>query len=158
VKKGQEVPPQIARVVNVVLAVLAFLAVGVKVSGPLSASVNEEAVRKQVPVDAVDYILENAPDGPLLNSYNWGGYVLWALYPEYLSFVDGRTDLFDDEILGEYLRAWKADPGWKEVLEEWSIQLVLLEPGAPLALALACDGWKELFADGQAVVLAKPQP
>jgi len=156
VKMGREVSPRIARVVNIGLGFLAALGVVIKISSPLSVSVNEEALKEQIPVDAVAYLRENNPEGPLLNSYNWGGYVLWALYPRYRSFVDGRTDLFDDELLTEYLHAWRADPGWEDILEKWEIKLVLLEPEAPLSLALEWQGWKQLFADGQAVVLAKP--
>jgi hypothetical protein len=82
---------------------------------------------------------------------------VWALYPDYLSFVDGRTDLFDDEILGDYLKAWRADPGWEDVLETWDIRLALLEPGAPLVDELRDKGWLQLYADEQAVVLAEEE-
>jgi hypothetical protein len=107
-------------------------------------------------VAAVDWIRDHQPPGPLFNSYNWGGYILWALYPDYLSFVDGRTDLFDDAILEDYLLTWRADPGWEEVFARWGIRLALLEPRAPLVVALRAEGWAPLFEDDQAVVLGRP--
>jgi len=151
---GPQVPERFARGLNVVLFFLMTLAALIKVAGPLSSEVNLEAIEASVPVEAVKKISIQQPAGPLFNSYNWGGYVLWSLFPEYMSFVDGRTDLFGDEILREYLMAWRAEPGWEQVIIRWDIQLALLEPYAPLARVLQDSGWEKLYGDEQAVVLA----
>ncbi|MGD0976568.1 MAG: hypothetical protein ABR866_20980, partial [Candidatus Korobacteraceae bacterium] len=34
--------------------------------------------------------------------YDWGGYAIWKLYPEYRVFVDGRADLYGDDLLGQF--------------------------------------------------------
>ncbi len=94
--------------------------------------------------------------GELFNSYNWGGYVLWRLYPNYLSFVDGRTDLFGDEILDQYFNLWLAEPGWEGELEKWDIGLVLVEPYSPLAHALQGIGWITQLDDSNSILLTKP--
>jgi hypothetical protein len=107
-----------------------------------------------MPVGAVDFVQAEQPPGPLFNSYNWGGYVLWRLYPDYLSFVDGRTDLFDDEILNSYLAAWSGQPSWKSLFENWGIRLVMIEPDAPLVTVLQSSGWQVLYQDSVSVVLA----
>ncbi len=152
--RGRELPLAWRRRINTTLFLLFALAALVKILPPLSQSVNEAAIREQVPVGAVDYIRARRPPGPLFNSYNWGGYVLWALYPEYLSFVDGRTDLFDDQILTEYLDAWRATQGWQETFARWGIRTVLLERDAPLVEPLQQSGWVVLYEDSQAVVLS----
>lgn len=154
--RGREVSPAIARTLNWALLTLVVLAAGVKAVRPLSDSFNRETLRSIVPVAAGEFLLEERPPGPLFNSYNWGGYVVWALYPHYLSFVDGRTDLFGDEILEQYLLAWRADPGWEEVFERWGIRVALLEPQAPLARALEAAGWRNVYRDDLAVVLVSP--
>lgn len=152
-KKGREIPKRLAGILNLILMTLIVFAAILKVAEPLNHSVIKDAIAEQVPVEAVDFILHEEPDGALFNSYNWGGYVLWSMYPHYLSFVDGRTDLFNDEILEDYLMTWRADPGWERVFETWNIRLVLIEPGAPLAKILMLQGWEPLYADPQAVVL-----
>jgi hypothetical protein len=157
IRRGPAVPERIARVMNVVILVLILTASVAKLTIPLSVEVNREALRAQLPVAAIEWVDQNRPTGPLFNSYNWGGYLLWALYPDYLTFVDGRTDLFDDAILNEYLHAWRADPGWQQVFEHWGIRLALLEPDSPLAHALVCAGWNPLYSDEQAVVLGEPE-
>jgi hypothetical protein len=71
-------------------------------------------------LEAVDFLKENHPEGRLFNSYNWGGYLLWAL-PEYPVFVDGRTDLYNDEIIGQWSQVVRAEEGWQEVLARWDV-------------------------------------
>ncbi len=153
-----QLPERITKGLNLVLVARVVLAALAKVSAPLSRNVNEAAVRSRVPVAAVNFIKEEKPAGPLFNSYNWGAFVIWDLYPDYRSFVDGRTDLFDDAILEEYLSAWRADAEWREILARWRIQLVLLEPDSPLARTLERSGWDRLYGDDQAVVLSRAAP
>ena len=93
----------------------------------------------------------------LFNTYNWGGYIIWELYPEYLSFVDGRTDLFNDEILEDYLLAWKGLPGWELVFDTWDVEVVLIEPWAPLRFQLESQGWQIDYEDDLAIVLRAPR-
>ncbi len=150
-----QLPERFTRVVNLLLFFLLLSASLVKVSGPLSTGVNEESLQSRMPVAAFTFLKRRRPPAPIFNSYNWGGYVLWDLYPRYRSFVDGRTDLFDDEILEDYLRAWRADEGWQQVLDAWNIQTVLIEPEAPLSDVLQRNGWQRIYSDDQATVLTR---
>ncbi|MCH7609563.1 MAG: hypothetical protein J4N76_08945 [Chloroflexi bacterium] len=152
----QELPARLTRPLNGVLLALIAFAAFVKGALPLSSQFNEKTIAENMPARAVDYIRVNRPEGPLWNSYNWGGYVLWRLYPEYLSFVDGRTDLFDDAILEEYLDVWRGRDGWQEVLDRWRIRTVLVERDAPLVRELLSEGWIEVYADDQASVFTGP--
>jgi len=153
---GRQLTGRAAAALNAVLLGLVVLAALLKARIPLSLAANEAAVRDQQPVQAVEYIATYQPPGPLFNSYNWGSYVIWRLYPEYLSFVDGRTDLFDDEILEQYLTLWRADEGWEQLVQRWDLRLALLEPQAPLSAALRQVGWASLYQDDQSIILAAP--
>jgi hypothetical protein len=148
-------PESIAQRINLLLLILVALAVVLKVAVPLQAEVNRQAIADTLPVEAVGYIREHEPPGALFNSYNWGGYITWALYPQYPSFVDGRTDLFDDDLLSQYLSAWRAEPGWEGFLNQWGINIVLIEPEAPLSAALSASHWQTLYQDDQAVLFTR---
>lgn len=152
---GGQFPNRTVRILNFIIIVILAIASLAKISIPLDNETNREAIDAQVPVNAVEFLNQYTSPGPLFNSYNWGGYILWALYPKYLSFVDGRTDLFSDEILEHYLFAWLAEPGWEEVLDRWDIELALLEPSAPLSMSLQRTGWKVLYKDESAIVMAR---
>jgi hypothetical protein len=105
------------------------------------------------PVDAVAYMKSHAPinEGRLFNSYNWGGYLIWKDTSEKV-YVDGRTDLYGDEILGEWVTVTQAGQGWQAALSKWNVTRVILEPNRPLVSALPSSGWVEKYRDDQAVV------
>jgi hypothetical protein len=153
---GQELSSRLTRPLNVFILILIAFAALIKGALPLSNRFNEETIAESMPAEAAEYLRINQPQGPLLNSYNWGGYVLWSLYPEYLSFVDGRTDLFDDAILEEYLDVWRGNDGWQEVLSKWGIRTVLIETDSPLTRELLREGWTAAHEDDQATVFTSP--
>ena len=90
----------------------------------------------------------------MLNEYNWGGYLTWFLR-EYPVFVDGRTDLYGDDILGQWITVIQAGQGWQAILDKWKIRLILIEPGRPLAVVLPQAGWKMLYQDAQAIIFSR---
>ncbi|GAB4579661.1 MAG: hypothetical protein Fur0022_23990 [Anaerolineales bacterium] len=140
--------------VNRILLVVVMLAVAAKVSLVYPEKINVEAYGRHLPLEAVAFLKETQPPGRLFNSYNWGGYLQWAL-PEYQVFVDGRTDLYDDEIIGQWFQVVWAEEGWEEVLDRWGVNLVFLEKDVPVIAKLAEAGWTQLYADEKAVIFAR---
>jgi hypothetical protein len=153
--QSRQLPERITRVLNLSLAVLLTVAVGVWARRQLQDTTLQEHIDRQIPTAAFDWLAGGAPRENLFNSYNWGGYVLWRLFPEYASFVDGRTDVFSERVLEDYVRAWSAGPGWSEVLEAYRIETVLIEPEAPLAQVLDASGWSQVYQDEAAVVFRR---
>lgn len=134
-----------------VLGFAAFLKAGL-VSHP---ALVESLIRQHYPADAVAWIQTHPPQGNLFNEYAWGGYLLWRL-PEHSVFVDGRTDLYGDDLLKEWLTLINTEEGWQSALEKWHIQWVLIAPNAPLARALKQAGWQTVYADAIAVIYKAP--
>ena len=143
------------RWLNIVVLMLGFVAVAAKALPVLDPLLNQQQVARTEPVEASAYLRTHPALGRMLNSYNWGGYLIWAL-PEYPVFVDGRTDLYDDDLLAQYLAAVRGEPNWREVLERWQIGVVLLEPNAPLVTLLRQQGWQTAAADELSVILIPP--
>ncbi|MGQ9593865.1 MAG: hypothetical protein ACUVXH_04965 [Anaerolineae bacterium] len=144
-------PPPARPVLNAAVLAVAFLAATGKAA--YVASVTDEAVRQTYPVGAVAFLRAAQPPREMFNPYHWGGFCLWELYPEYPVFVDGRTDLYDDPFLREYLRVAWAQPGWQAVLERYRVHFALVEAGSFLDLWLREeDGWAEAYRDGMAAV------
>jgi len=78
----------------------------------------------------------------------------WFL-PEVPVFVDGRTDLYGDEVLGQWLNMVQGGEGWQEDLGDWQIDAVLLMPERPLAVELIDQGWEVEYADEKAIFLSR---
>jgi hypothetical protein len=139
----------------VLLAVFAAVA-ALKVATVLPAVVNERELARFTPQAAVEYIRRERPAGPLFNSYNFGAYLTWALYPDYPVYVDGRTDLYDDAFLREYLRVALGRPGYQAVLDRHGIRLVLVEADSLLGDRLREDpAWRQLYGDDVAAVFGR---
>jgi hypothetical protein len=136
----------------VILLVLAVLSV-FRVWSPLTVAFNEQKIRNELPVDAVAWLVDNKPQGEIFNPYNWGGYLVWSLYPEYRVFVDGRTDLYGNEFLLQYLEVQSAQPGFEDILAEYDVNVILTYPDDVLSLRLGCvGGWEEVYQDDVAVI------
>jgi hypothetical protein len=114
----------------------------------------DPAIQSEEPVAAVDWIKANDLQGRVLNEYNWGGYLEWRSTGLQV-FVDGRTDLFGDSVLNDWLGAVQAGNGWQQTLQRWNVNYLLLDPSRPLAQAATQDGWRVLYQDPQAVVYGK---
>jgi len=90
--------------------------------------------------------------------YNWGGYAIWKLYPDYQVFVDGRADLYGDALLSQFKTAIQLHTGWQEVLDRWRVEAVLAPPGCALAQALLVDPqWQTAFSDSNALILRRSE-
>jgi len=149
-------PTLVTRIVNWALLVIVAAATVIKAALPLTPSTVDTAISKIAPVGAATYLKTLPVRGAMFNSYNFGGYLTWALYPDRPVFVDGRTDLYDDEFLTEYLSAYLAEPGWEKTFARYQIALVLVEPNAPIARALLVKPeWGVRYRDSVAVVIIK---
>jgi hypothetical protein len=104
---------------------------------------------KYFPEMTAQYLLQQKPAGPLLNSYNLGGYLIWRVYPTYQVFIDGRADVYGDAFMDEYYAlAWQTKGDWQAYLDRYKINLVVIEKDGPLAGELrASSGWRLLFED-----------
>ncbi len=144
---GAAAEPRRFRTINLLIFIVLALAVAIKAATVLPLAANQEEIGKTMPVEAVGWLQENQPPGRLFNAYNWGGYLLWEL-PEYPVFIDGRTDLYDDALVSEWLGVVRAEEGWEEALDRWGVRLVLIEHGLPLESQLENEGWMRLdFGD-----------
>jgi len=137
---------------NWLLLGLVALAVVLKVLYVLQPGINQSAFQRGLPLGAVEHLKRIEPQGRLFNSYNWGSYLLWAL-PEYPVFIDGRTDLYSDEVIDQWLQVIRARPGWEQVLEDYDVRLVLIEQDSMLDRVLEYEsGWTSIYEDSQAAI------
>jgi hypothetical protein len=152
--QGKPLPGALRKTINLgLVGAFAFIAV-MKLYAVSAPPVMGYYLPQYYPVGAVAWIEANKPAGPMFNSYDWGGYLTWAL-PEYPVFIDGRTDLYNDVLINAWLGAANADPGWEDTLNRWNIHVVLLEPSRPLAKVLAGSGWKLYYQDKLAVIYGR---
>jgi hypothetical protein len=154
--RAQLAPGPWLTALNWLILTLVLLLCAIKVYQPLRPEVNLAAQEGYLPVEAVRFIRANNLPGPMFNSYNWGGYLIWHLYPDHPVFIDGRTDLYDDEFIREYVEVTRARPGWCDFLDQYRVNFILIESDSILAVFLAeGDEWQSVYGDTVATVFLR---
>lgn len=149
--REEETPKRLA--LNAALIAAVALGTFARVAYVSSPDTVDQSLALNYPAAAVDFLKASGLEGNLFNSYNWGGYLIFAL-PEYPVFIDGRTDLHRDA-LGEYTAAAFGTSVFPEVFARHNIAVVLIESDGPLALRLDADkSWERVYRDRVASVYA----
>jgi hypothetical protein len=146
--------PRGLQILNLILVGLFGLIGLVKLWAVTYPTFIDSASAQMNPAGAVQYLAGHQATGRLFNEYNWGGYLVWT-YPQTPVFVDGRTDLYGDEIIGEWIQIIQADSDWAERLAKWKVDWVLIEPTRPLASVLTSAGWTVAYRDDHSVLFTK---
>ena len=140
-------PKRVNRGINLVLFGLICFFSAIKLYAVTYPGWMDAQIEKQYPVQAVQYLSATDPmDGNLFNEYNDGGYLIFLL-PSQPVFVDGRTDLFGDEILSDWLSVINTQGNWEDKLNHYEISRVLVNRSRPLAYALQLRQWEKLYED-----------
>ena len=151
-KAAETAQPLYKRIINLSLVGLLSLVAWGKLLAVSHPAVMDRYLSEQYPVRAIESIEGLNASGNLLNEYNWGGYLVWRLR-ECPVYVDGRTDLYGDQVIGEWIDLIQGKPGWEEALEIRNIELVVLAPERPLTEDLEqAENWTRVYKDEQAVV------
>jgi hypothetical protein len=116
-----------------------------------------QRMEERIPSRAVQWIKDNKPPGPMFNSYNWGGYLTWELR-DYPVFIDGRADLYGDEILSEWGEIINGTDKGLSLLDKHRINLIFLEPKYPLFDRLSERGWEKAFNDSKITIYRRQPP
>jgi hypothetical protein len=104
------------------------------------------------PVEAVNWLKENPQSGNMFNRFDWGGYLIFNLWPEKKVFIDSQTDVYGENFTRKYEQIITLTGNWQNILSEYDIQWAIIPPSWPLNDALRKVGWKELYRDQTAVI------
>ena len=107
------------------------------------------------PVAAVAQARNHHLRGRLFSDFAWGGYVVYG-WPEQKIFIDGGTDFFGEAVFREYATIAHLTPGWRKLVAQRDLSLMLLHRESTLAYELARDErWGLWYCDSLAVVFRR---
>ena len=119
---------------------------------------------KQTPVGAAAYIHQRGLAGNIFHAQMFGDYLIWRLWPQQRSFIDGRVHLFGLDFVKEYQLLLYACR-WEDVLSRWNIKYLLLhntsddEEARKLIESARTSGlWKQVYEDDVTVLFEKVTP
>lgn len=123
---------------------------------PRGGGWRENVAPKLFPVEAADFVAERYRAPRLFNDFDWGGFLIFRLYPSTLVSIDGRTQVYGDEMLAAYTRTHYALRGWDRFLKSCAPDVVLWPADGPFAeLLRASLKWRVVYEDEVAVVFEK---
>jgi hypothetical protein len=156
--KARALPDWLRIGINCLLIlVLGLIAIG-KVLYVSSPAVVESSQSQIFPVEAVQWMAIHPVAREIFNDYNWGGYLIWHLR-DIPVFIDGRTDLYKENILADYLTIQGGFENWHSLLEQYGVNSIFTATGSPLAEKLQSDpGWVQAYYDNRAVIFLRQLP
>lgn len=109
------------------------------------------------PLGAIDYLEQRHLSGKLLVYFNWGEYCLWRLYPQCRVAIDGRYEtVYPESLHKEYFDFILAREGWRNFLEHYPPDLILIELGSRIYGLLSRDPeWRQVYADPGGVLFRR---
>jgi hypothetical protein len=108
---------------------------------------------KGLPVQAVEEVWAKGYAGPLYNTFDWGGYLIWALRMPVS--IDGRQNLYGDQRIDRSVATWSAQPDWASDAQLMKAGVVIGPVKAPLTQVLRMDSRFQLvYEDKAAAVFA----
>jgi hypothetical protein len=114
---------------------------------------------EKFPVAAVEFLKKEPISGNMFNNDEFGDYLIFAAWPTYRVFMDGRSDMYGEKFGSAYLRVASAQLGWKEIFEKYDISWVLFDTQSPLTAALQEQrDWQPIYSDRVATIFVKKIP
>ncbi len=112
---------------------------------------------------AAEFLRANPIPGKMFNFFDIGGFLDWQLYPQALTFIDGRT--YNHEVFADHQVVTAAAKGWENTLRKYGVTYIVIKAmdssGAilPIVPALAnSPGWALVFSDGLFLVFVRDAP
>jgi len=135
-------------------AAVLLAAIGL-MNGKLVHRFNEETM----PVAAVEFLQKEHIPGNMFNNDEFGDYIIYAAWPEYKVFFDGRSDMYGAERIKEYYKLTNIEPGWQDILKKYDINWVIYNDKSTLSqFLLQRDDWRLIYADKVANIFIKNKP
>jgi hypothetical protein len=108
------------------------------------------------PVQAVSWIESNSIPGNMFNDFNWGGYLLYRLWPGQRVFVDSQSDFYGEAFMRQYSDIMNGAPNWDVYLNQYDVSWIIVPPDAGLAVvAGASPKWKTVYHDPVAIIFER---
>ncbi|MFN8425579.1 MAG: hypothetical protein U0X87_04885 [Anaerolineales bacterium] len=88
------------------------------------------------PIRAADWLEENPVEGNMFNEFNWGGYLLYRLWPASSCSWTAKATSTAKPLMRNYETMMLAKNNWKSLLEKYQIDWAIIPTDSPLAVQL----------------------
>jgi hypothetical protein len=91
--------------------------------------------------------------------FEWGEYLGWGLAPRQTVFMDGRIEIFPDEVWARYSAVTRGRADWEDILAHYQVDCLLLDTsgyhGELLPQVERSPRWRRVLEQGTAVLFVR---
>lgn len=137
--------PAIALSITVALAHIAFI--------------HFEFGKACFPVAAVEFLKREAITGHIFNLDEFGDYMIFAAWPHYRAFIDGRSNMYGASRVNDYRKIADGQPEWQRTIDKYDIRWVFFDPRSPIAAILKSqNNCSLIYTDEVASIFVRHNP
>jgi hypothetical protein len=115
-------------------------------------SVNQFS-QQTLPVQATDWIASHPQTGNMFNDFNWGGYLLYRLWPAQRVFIDSQSDFYGEQLTRQYAEILGGTGDWDTELRQYGVTWIIVPPLSGLAEAARTSAdWQIIYEDPVALI------
>ena len=95
----------------------------------------------------------------MFNNDEFGDYLIYAAWPQYMVFFDGRSDMYGTAIMKEYFDIIRLGYSFDDIIEKYDINWVFYDNDSPLSYFLyKSDDWRLIYSDKVANIFIRDIP
>ena len=114
---------------------------------------------KTKPVAAVEFLKKETLHGNMFDNDEFGDYIIYAAWPQYKVFFDGRSDMYGTDFVKEYFKVRNFEQEWEKIIEKYDITWIIYNANSVFSrFLLQNDDWKLIYADKVANIFLKDIP
>jgi hypothetical protein len=103
--------------------------------------------------------LKQEKPGRIFSRFEWGEYLGWSLAPDYKIFMDGRIEIYPDEVWQEFSAITRGRADWERILNRYDVNYLVLDSSGFNADLLPqvreSADWVEEETSGPAILFRK---
>jgi hypothetical protein len=147
--------------INLLLLIVAVLVLVTQSPWIRPAISGKSLLAEQTPVGVAEFISKQGITGRMFHPQEFGDYLMWRLWPQQKTLVDGRVHLFDLDFLKEYKRTLEDPLSASGFMERWGIEYLMLSklPDGSTSKTIGSvegsDRWSKIYEDRISVLFVK---
>ena len=111
------------------------------------------------PVAAVEFLKREKLSGRMFNDDEFGDYLIYAAWPEYKVAFDGRSDMYAEAWLKQYMAILKLQPDWEKIIEKNKYAWIFCGAETPQSMVLMDNkNWRLVYSDRVGDIFVKNIP
>jgi hypothetical protein len=106
------------------------------------------------------HLLATSAPGNIYSHFEWGEYLSWSAAPRNKVFMDGRIEIYPDEVWDKYSAVTFGRDSWQRILDDYGVDYLILDMDyhgrtGLLDRVARSPHWQQVFVSRQAVLFVR---